>query len=57
MMVSHDLAVVTHMCERLLVMQNGAIVERLTAKDMAEGKVAEAYTRNLMVASKGFVRA
>ncbi|MGO4437309.1 ABC transporter ATP-binding protein [Rhizobium sp. RAF56] len=56
-MVSHDLGVVTHMCDRLVVMQNGAIVERLTAKDMAEGKVAEAYTRNLMVASKGFVRA
>ena len=55
-MVSHDLGVVTHMCERLVVMQNGAIVERLSAKDLAAGKVEEDYTRNLMIASKGFVR-
>jgi peptide/nickel transport system ATP-binding protein len=55
-MVSHDLGVITHMCERLAVMQNGVIVERLTADQMARGDVKEAYTRNLMVASKGFVR-
>ena len=30
LMVSHDLAVITHMCERLMVMQNGEEVERLT---------------------------
>jgi peptide/nickel transport system ATP-binding protein len=56
-MVSHDLGVVTHMCERLAVMQNGAVVERLTSKNLAAGNVAEEYTRNLMIASKGFVRA
>ncbi|MDL2399678.1 ABC transporter ATP-binding protein [Rhizobium mayense] len=55
-MVSHDLGVVTHMCERLVVMQNGAIVERLSAKELAAGDVKQDYTRNLMVASKGFVR-
>jgi peptide/nickel transport system ATP-binding protein len=56
-MVSHDLGVVTHMCERLAVMRNGAVVERLSAKDLAAGTVEEDYTRNLMIASKGFVRA
>lgn len=56
-MVSHDLGVVTHMCERLAVMRNGAVVERLTVKELAEGDVKEDYTRNLMIASKGFVRA
>ncbi|AYG61108.1 ABC transporter ATP-binding protein [Rhizobium jaguaris] len=56
-MVSHDLGVVTHMCERLVVMQNGAIVERLSAKELATGDVKQDYTRNLMIASKGFVRA
>ncbi|NLR99400.1 ABC transporter ATP-binding protein [Rhizobium sp. P38BS-XIX] len=56
-MVSHDLGVVTHMCERLAVMRNGAVVERLTAKELASGDVKEDYTRNLMIASKGFVRA
>ncbi|AYG67889.1 MULTISPECIES: ABC transporter ATP-binding protein [unclassified Rhizobium] len=56
-MVSHDLGVITHMCERLAVMRNGAVVERLTAKELAAGNVGQDYTRNLMVASKGFVRA
>ncbi len=56
-MVSHDLGVITHMCERLAVMRNGAVVERLTAKELSAGDVKEDYTRNLMVASKGFVRA
>ncbi|MGV1758829.1 ABC transporter ATP-binding protein [Rhizobium sp. A22-96] len=56
-MVSHDLGVVTHMCERLVVMRNGAIVERLSAQQLAAGDVKEDYTRNLMIASKGFVRA
>jgi peptide/nickel transport system ATP-binding protein len=56
-MVSHDLGVVTHMCDRLAVMQNGRLMERLTAKELAAGTVKEDYTRNLMIASKGFVRA
>ncbi|MBB3594620.1 peptide/nickel transport system ATP-binding protein [Rhizobium sp. BK529] len=56
-MVSHDLGVVTHMCERLAVMRGGAVVERLTSAELAGGKVHEEYTRNLMIASKGFVKA
>ncbi|PRD41073.1 ABC transporter ATP-binding protein [Phyllobacterium phragmitis] len=55
-MVSHDLAVITHMCERLVVMQNGNIVEHLDAADLASGKVSQAYTENLMHASEGFRR-
>jgi len=55
-MVSHDLAVITHMCERLAVMQNGDIVEELDAADLASGNVKEDYTRNLMRASEGFRR-
>jgi peptide/nickel transport system ATP-binding protein len=56
-MVSHDLGVVTHMCDRLAVMQNGVVVERLTARELSRGLVKQDYTRNLMIASKGFVRA
>jgi peptide/nickel transport system ATP-binding protein len=56
-MVSHDLGVVTHMCERLAVMRNGAVVERLTSGQLANADVQEDYTRNLMIASKGFVKA
>jgi peptide/nickel transport system ATP-binding protein len=56
LMVSHDLGVVTHMCDHLAVMQNGSVVEKIAAKDLVAGRVAEDYTRDLMVASKGFVR-
>ncbi|BBD40436.1 ABC transporter [Aminobacter sp. Y103A] len=55
-MVSHDLGVITHMCERLMVMQVGQEVERLQAGDLATRNVAQDYTRNLLVASEGFVR-
>jgi peptide/nickel transport system ATP-binding protein len=56
LMVSHDLAIVTHMCERLMVMQNGEAVETLTASQLIGHRVSEDYTRNLLRASEGFVR-
>jgi peptide/nickel transport system ATP-binding protein len=56
-MVSHDLAVVTHMCERLMVMQRGETVERLASADLAAHRVTHEYTRRLMEASTGFRRA
>ena len=56
-MVSHDLAVVTHMCERLMVMQRGQTVEFLSAADLASHRVTNDYTLNLMKASSGFKRA
>ncbi|OJU48070.1 MAG: ABC transporter ATP-binding protein [Mesorhizobium sp. 61-13] len=55
-MVSHDLAVVTHMCDRLMVMQGGRTVEELTAADLAARRVNEDYTRGLLAASEGFRR-
>ncbi len=56
-MVSHDLAVVTHMCERLMVMQKGRMVEQLAAADLAARRVKDPYTVRLMQASEGFSRA
>ena len=56
LMVSHDLAVIAHMCERLMVMQNGEVVEDLTAGDLVARRVTKDYTRNLLRASDGFVR-
>ena len=55
-MVSHDLAVVTHLCERLMVMQRGETVELLSSKDLAAHRVQNAYTLSLMQASGGFRR-
>jgi peptide/nickel transport system ATP-binding protein len=56
LMVSHDLAVVTHMCERLMVMQRGRMVEVLASGDLSASRVTQDYTRDLMRASLGFRR-
>ncbi|MET0682917.1 MAG: ABC transporter ATP-binding protein [Casimicrobiaceae bacterium] len=56
-MVSHDLAVVTHMCDRLMVMQRGETVELVLSADLASSRVTHEYTRQLMNASIGFRRA
>jgi peptide/nickel transport system ATP-binding protein len=55
-MVSHDLAVVTHLCQRLMVMQRGRMVETLAAADLVASRVQAGYTRSLMQASVGFSR-
>jgi len=57
LMVSHDLAVINHMCGRLMVMQGGEAVESLEAKDLATRHVKQDYTRRLLKASEGFARA
>jgi peptide/nickel transport system ATP-binding protein len=54
LMVSHDLAVVTHLCQRLMVMQRGRAVEFVASADLATQRVAADYTRSLMRASAGF---
>ena len=55
-MVSHDLAVVTHLCQRLMVMQRGQTVEMLASADLAARRVSQPYTRQLMDAAVGFRR-
>ena len=51
LMVSHDLAVIAHLCERLAIMRSGTIVEELDAADLAEGRVQAPYTRELLHSS------
>ncbi|WP_459624813.1 ABC transporter ATP-binding protein [Burkholderia sp. 3C] len=46
-MVGHNLAAVAHLCERIAVMQNGEIVETLSADDLRERRIATDYTRRL----------
>ncbi|WP_323717427.1 ABC transporter ATP-binding protein [Paracoccus aminovorans] len=54
-MVSHDLAVVAHMCDRLAVMRAGRIVEQMTAAELRAGAARTDYARALMAASAGYV--
>jgi peptide/nickel transport system ATP-binding protein len=56
LMVSHDLGVVTHLCERLLVMQQGRMVEHVDAAALAQSRVEQDYTKQLMQAAVGFRR-
>ncbi len=51
LMVSHDLAVIDHMCDRLLVMQHGRAVEELARDDLAAARMATPYARSLFAAS------
>ncbi len=53
-MVSHDLGIISHMCNRLVVMKDGRIVEMLAADALETQEFSEAYTQQLFVASEGF---
>jgi ABC-type dipeptide/oligopeptide/nickel transport system ATPase subunit len=55
-LVSHNLAIVAHLCERLLVMNAGRVVEELTAGQLRAAAPAEPYTRQLLQASLGYDR-
>ncbi|MEQ1407059.1 ABC transporter ATP-binding protein [Neorhizobium sp. Rsf11] len=49
--VSHDLAVIDHMCERLAVMQHGRVVEIMSRDVLATGEAKDPYARELIQAS------
>jgi peptide/nickel transport system ATP-binding protein len=53
-MVSHDLSVVGHMCDRLAVMQHGRIVEVMSVDALRSGAGEQEYTRHLIKASGGY---
>jgi ABC-type dipeptide/oligopeptide/nickel transport system ATPase subunit len=55
-LVTHNLAVVAHMCERLAVMNQGRIVEEMTVEQLRASEPREAYTRQLLRASLGYDR-
>ena len=54
--VSHNLAVVGHVCGELAVMRQGRIVEAATAADLAAGTLEHPYSRQLLASSKGYSR-
>ncbi|SEN71209.1 peptide/nickel transport system ATP-binding protein [Loktanella fryxellensis] len=55
-MVSHDLAVVDHMCDRFAVMQAGNIVEVLPRDAIASNAAAHPYAHELIAASLRYER-
>lgn len=52
LLVSHDLAVISHMCDRIAVMQQGQIVDRIDVAQLRNGAVDHPYTRQLLDASE-----
>jgi len=51
LLVSHDLGVVAHLCERLAVMQHGVIVETLSTDALCAGDARHPYTRTLVASA------
>ncbi|MDW3182066.1 ABC transporter ATP-binding protein [Roseobacter sp.] len=51
LMVSHDLSVVGHMCDRLAVMRNGEIVEILDVAALRASQASHPYSQQLLQAS------
>jgi peptide/nickel transport system ATP-binding protein len=56
LMVSHDLAVIAHLCERIGVMSRGQLLEITTATAMANNQVTHDYTRQLLRSNAGYDR-
>lgn len=56
-LVSHDLAVVAHLCDHIAVMQHGTFVEIANRQQLVEGRITHPYTRMLRDGSRGYVAA
>ena len=56
-LVSHDLAVIDHMCDRFAVMKFGRIAEILDRRALSDGSAQDPYARELIKASLEYDRA
>ena len=56
LLVTHNLAVVAHMCDRLAVMNSGRVIEELTVDELRARRPRHPYTRQLLQASLGYDR-
>jgi peptide/nickel transport system ATP-binding protein len=56
-LVSHDLAVVAHLCARVGVMRGGRLLEIVDVESLRRGEASQAYTRDLIAMSQGYRRA
>jgi ABC-type dipeptide/oligopeptide/nickel transport system ATPase subunit len=57
LLVTHNLPVVSFLCDRLAVMRHGRIVEVADVDQLKHGKLAEAYSQELLAATEGRVAA
>jgi ABC-type dipeptide/oligopeptide/nickel transport system ATPase subunit len=55
--VSHNLAVVAQMCERLAIMTEGRIVEEADTAALGTGELVNPYSRALLASSLGYLAA
>ena len=46
--VSHDLAVVAHLCDRLGVMQGGRLIETMSTDELRAGRYRHSYSQALI---------
>ncbi len=53
-LVSHDLAVVSHLCEHLAVMRLGEVVEAMPVDRLRQGSPQHPYTQRLFRAAQGY---
>ena len=54
-LVSHDMAVIAHLCNRVAVMLDGQFVEVASRDQLLKGDVEHPYTRTLLDGSRGYV--
>ncbi|RRV04558.1 ABC transporter ATP-binding protein [Pseudomonas sp. v388] len=52
LMVTHDLGVVAHLCDRVAVMQQGQVVETLDTRRLVDNQAQHEYSRLLIQASR-----
>jgi peptide/nickel transport system ATP-binding protein len=55
-LVTHDLGVVVHLCDRVAVMQHGAIVDTVESWRLSDGSATHPYTRKLIGATRSYTR-
>ena len=55
-LVTHDLGVVVHLCDRVAVMQQGRIVDTLDSAMLSSGGATHPYTRSLVEATRSYSR-
>ena len=57
MLVTHDLSIISHMCDRLIVMNVGRVVEAMQVTALRDRTPENPYTQQLLQASLGYDRA